>query len=112
MFEPRVEGWLKVWDARSGKLTWGTPVPGTMVLGLAFHPNGQSLAVGYGRVGDLKQTGYVQLHRVTDGTLLGDPFDKLVGGVNAVAFDRDGRRLAGRGRTRRAQSPLDPRVRG
>jgi WD40 repeat protein/tRNA A-37 threonylcarbamoyl transferase component Bud32 len=92
--EPRVEGWLKVWDARSGELIWGPPVPGTMVLGLAFRPDGRSLAVGYVRFQDLKHPGYVQLHRVTDGKPLGGAFGKLVSGVNVVAFDRGGRRLA------------------
>jgi WD40 repeat protein/tRNA A-37 threonylcarbamoyl transferase component Bud32 len=92
---PRVEGWLKAWDAISGKLVWNPPpMSGTMVLGLAFRPDGQSLAVGYGRLGDLKHTGHVQLHRVTDGSPVGDAFGKLAGGVNAVAFGRGGRRLA------------------
>jgi WD40 repeat protein len=91
---PKVEGWLKVWDANNGKLVWSQNVSGTTVPSLAFRPHGQSLAIGYGRFGDLKQTGYVRLHRVTDGEPLGDPFGKLVGGVNAVAFDHDGRRLA------------------
>ena len=93
-YNPRAEGWLKVWDAASGKLVWDRPVPGTTVMSLAFHPDGRSLAVGYGLRRDLKHAGHVQLHRVTDGAPLGDPFGKLVGGVNAVAFDRDGRRLA------------------
>jgi WD40 repeat protein/tRNA A-37 threonylcarbamoyl transferase component Bud32 len=91
---PRVEGWLKVWDAFTGKPRWNRTVAGTMVLSLAFHPNGQSLAVGYGRFQDLKHPGYVQLHRVTDGKPLGGAFGKLVSGVNVVAFDRGGRRLA------------------
>jgi WD40 repeat protein len=91
---PQVEGWLEVWDANSGKRRWSRSVHGSMVRGLAFRPDSQSLAVGYGRLGDLTHTGHVQLHRVTDGSPLGDAFGKLASGVNAVAFDRDGSRLA------------------
>ena len=36
-------------------------------MSLAFHPRGQSLAVGYGLYSDLKHVGYVRLHRATDG---------------------------------------------
>ena len=91
---PRAGGWLKVWDAASGELVWNKPVPGTTVMSLAFHPDGRSLAVADGLRWDPKHAGHVQLFRVTDGAPLGDPFGELAGGVNAVAFDRDGRRLA------------------
>jgi WD40 repeat protein len=90
---PRVEGWLKVWDATSGKPIWSRTVSGTTVMSLAFQPHVQSLAVGYGRYSDPNHVGYVQLHHATDGAST-DAFGKLVGGVNAVAFDREGHRLA------------------
>jgi WD40 repeat protein/serine/threonine protein kinase len=94
-YDPKVVGWLKAWNATSGKLVWNRAVlPGTTVMSVAFGPDGQSLAVGYGLYSDLKHVGYAQLHRLSDGAPLGDAFGKLVGGVNAVAFDRGGRRLA------------------
>jgi WD40 repeat protein/tRNA A-37 threonylcarbamoyl transferase component Bud32 len=94
-YRPRAEGWLKVWDAASGEPVWSLPpTSGTTVMSLAFHPGGQSLAVGYGRYSDLNHVGYVRFRRTRDGEPLGDDFGKLVGGVNAVVFDREGRRLA------------------
>jgi WD40 repeat protein/tRNA A-37 threonylcarbamoyl transferase component Bud32 len=95
-YRPRAECWLNAWDATSGKPAWRRPVTvsGTTVMSLAFHPGGQSFAVGYGLYSDLKNVGYVRLHRTIDGEPLGDDFGKLVGGVNAVTFDREGRRLA------------------
>jgi WD40 repeat protein len=94
-YAPRAEGWLKAWDAASGKSVWSSqPVIGTTVMSLVFHSKGQSLAVGYGLYSSLKHAGYVRVHRARDGAPIGDSFGKMVGGVNAVAFDREGRRLA------------------
>ncbi len=93
-YGPRAEGWLKVWDATSGEPVWSRTVSGTTVMSLAFHPGGQSIAVGYGLYSDLEHVGYVRLHRPIDGEPLGDDFGKLAGGINAVAFHREGRRLA------------------
>src|SRR5262249_14577091 len=73
-YNPRAEGWLKVWDAINGEPVWSRTVSGTTVMSLAFHPKGQSLAVGYGRYSDPNHTGHVQFRRTIDGALLGDAF--------------------------------------
>src|SRR5262249_52749041 len=97
-FLPQPQGWLQVWDVATGKAVWNQPVSGTTVLSLAFHPKGQFLAAGHG-LGtgsrySRKHTGYVRLHRLNDGVPLGTAFGEQDGSVNAMGFDREGRRLA------------------
>jgi WD40 repeat protein len=91
---PQPGGWLRVWDVATGKAVWERTVSGTTVMCLVFHPQNQFLAVGHGLFSARNHTGYVRLHRPEDGTPLGTAFGEQKGGVNAMRFDHDGRRLA------------------
>jgi WD40 repeat protein/tRNA A-37 threonylcarbamoyl transferase component Bud32 len=97
-YNPRPEGWLQVWDATTYRTLWRRFVTGNTVMSLMFHPDGRSLAAGYGlhmwSLSDMQHAGHSMLHRVADGEPIGREFGKLVGGVNAIAFDREGRHLA------------------
>jgi WD40 repeat protein len=61
-------------------------------MSVAFNPDGQSLAVGFGQYSQDK-TFQVKLYKVTTGQET-VTFPGPKGGVNALAFHRDGRRLA------------------
>jgi WD40 repeat protein/tRNA A-37 threonylcarbamoyl transferase component Bud32 len=92
-------GWLTLRDASTGRPRWtGPPEPGVAVIGVAFAPDGKTLAVGYGlvgyRLGRPEDRGWVRLWDVDTGKPLGARFGETAGGVRGLAFHRDGRRIA------------------
>jgi WD40 repeat protein len=84
---------IEVWDAKTGEILWAkqeTQLP--QAMSVAFSPDGESLAVGFGLYSQEK-TFQVKLHDVATGREA-DTFPGPKGGVNDLAFDPDGRRLA------------------
>jgi WD40 repeat protein/tRNA A-37 threonylcarbamoyl transferase component Bud32 len=84
---------ITVRDAKTGAILWAAHEPTLpQAMSVAFSPDGKSLAVGFG---EYSGSGIypVKLYEVASGretvSILGPK-----GGVNAVAFDRDGRHLA------------------
>jgi RNA polymerase sigma factor (sigma-70 family) len=79
------DGWVNLWDARTGRLLRRVGLHAGYVIGLAFSPDGRSLAVGYWRgfriweVATGKERANLQAH---------------AGDITSVAFSPDGRALA------------------
>jgi WD40 repeat protein/tRNA A-37 threonylcarbamoyl transferase component Bud32 len=94
-YGPKVEGWLVVWDAATGKPLWPPRRESeATVMSVAFSPDGKLLAAGYGHYSSKDTTGHVQLWDVASGKARGEKFAATRGGVNSVSFHRDGRRVA------------------
>jgi WD40 repeat protein len=86
-------GLVLVWDAESGRSVWTNTEPGLDAMSVAFSPDGQSLAVGYGLYSDSK-IGKVKIWDVATGKEMKSSFAGPKGGVNKLAFDPTGKRLA------------------
>jgi WD40 repeat protein/serine/threonine protein kinase len=88
-----VDPHVEVWDVKTGELVWAKREPQLpQAMSVAFSPDGESLAAGFGRYSQDK--GFeVKLYQATTG-LERVTFPAPAGGVNELAFHRDGRRLA------------------
>jgi WD40 repeat protein len=85
-------GLVLVWDSATGQIAWPRSVPPLSAMSVAFSPDSKSLAVGYGYYsGD--QVGKVEIREVASGEEI-KSFPGPPGGVNKVAFDPAGKRLA------------------
>jgi WD40 repeat protein len=80
---------VKLWDPTSGRLLQTLQSPGSMILGIAFHPHGHALA-------SAGSSGRLNLWDAATGKLLHQlkSHDGLVWGI---AFDPSGRSLASAG---------------
>jgi WD40 repeat protein len=83
-------GTAKVWDTATGKEIASLRVPNRLIHGLAFAPDGKTLATG---VGYYDTPGAVWLWDVPTGKLR-TALDGHAGPVRAVAFSGDGKLLA------------------
>jgi WD40 repeat protein len=89
-----------VWDLATRKLVRKLPVGDPLVLGLAFSPDGHMLACATGP--SLKRPDSdIQVWNVTSAKQLGSLHTHTDGGVNAVAWGKDGRTLVSCGWDRR-----------
>ncbi|HKI20655.1 MAG TPA: hypothetical protein VKA15_22385, partial [Isosphaeraceae bacterium] len=86
-------GLVLVWDEESGRSVWTSTEPGLNAMSVAFSPDGQSLAVGYG-FNSQSQIGKVKVWDVATGKKEIKSFTGPRGGVNKLAFDPTGKRLA------------------
>jgi WD40 repeat protein/serine/threonine protein kinase len=84
---------LTLLDAATGQPLWTIQEPGTNLLGLAFAPDGKTIACGCGGFNDYSGIGYVRFRDSATGKergrLVGGP-----GGVTSVAYSPDGTQLA------------------
>ena len=84
---------IEVRDAKTGDVIWAKHEPGlTQAMSVAFSPDGVSLAVGFGEYSGGRAFP-VKLYKVATGEET-DIFPAVAGGVNDLAFHRDGRHLA------------------
>src|SRR5262249_2857814 len=84
---------VMVRDAKTGKVLWTKHEPAlTQAMGVAFRPDGKSLAVGFGEYSG-PGVHPVKLYDVATGRET-TTFPGLKGGVNDLAFHPDGRHLA------------------
>ncbi len=84
---------IEVRDAKSGDVIWAKHEPGlTQAMSVAFSPDGRSLAVGFGEYSGGRAFP-VKLYKVATGEET-DTLPAAPGGVNDLAFHRDGRHLA------------------
>jgi len=89
-----------VWDLATRKLVRKLPVGDHWVLELAFSPDGHMLACGTG-TSPKRREPEIQVWNVTSAKLLGSLHKHTDGGVNAVAWGKDGRTLVSCGWDRR-----------
>ncbi len=90
---PRTEGRLSIWDPVTGQHVWSRTDPDLVALSVAFSPDSQSVAAGYGLYNDDTAVGKVKVYDVASGRTawaLPGP----AGGANKVAFHPGGKRLA------------------
>ena len=85
-------GLVLVWDVESGRSLWTSTEPNLDAMSVAFSPDGQSLAVGYGFYSQ-SQTGDVKIWDLKTGKEM-KSFAGPFGGVNKLAFDLTGKCLA------------------
>jgi WD40 repeat protein/tetratricopeptide (TPR) repeat protein len=88
-------GGVLVWDSATGQSAWSHRQQDYDVMSVAFGPDGKWLAIGYGFYSDLKK-GRVKILDSATGTEIRSLPGPL-GGVNKLAFDPKGGRLAASG---------------
>ena len=81
-------------DAASGRELWRAAERGVQILALAYSPDGRTIASGCGHFNDYETSGYARLRDARTGAEVGPRMAGSPGGVLAVAFAHDGRRLA------------------
>ena len=85
---------VEVRDAKTGEILWAKHEPRLpQAMSVAFSPDGKSLAVGFGVYSSDRCPFQVKLYEVATGQET-DTFPGPKGGVNDLAFHRDGRHLA------------------
>jgi WD40 repeat protein/serine/threonine protein kinase len=89
---------LAVLDIETKRQLWQVAERGVLVLGLAYSPDGQTIATGCGGFNNYSDSGFVRLRSAQGGTAIAEPIQGRPGGVLSVAFSPDGRRLAYSGR--------------
>jgi WD40 repeat protein/serine/threonine protein kinase len=85
-------GHVQVWDSADGRSQWSRTDPGYHVMSVAFSRDGAWLAVGYGFYSEFR-VGLVKVLDAASGAEIRS-FSGPAGGVNKVAFDANGKRLA------------------
>jgi len=84
---------IEVRDSKTGEALWTKHEPQLpQAMSVAFSPDGKSLAVGFGEYSQLRVF-QVKLYEVATGREM-ETFAGPKGGVNDLAFHRDGRHLA------------------
>ncbi len=86
-------GVVQVHDAATGQLRWRKDGLPHLVRSLAYSPDGQLLAIASGNWWGTRGGG-LQLRNATTGVLVCDITEGIEEGLLALAFSRDGRRLA------------------
>ena len=93
---PRAEARVTVWEVASGRMSWTAVEPGAYLTnGLAFAPDGKSLAAGYGDYFGFfnRDLGRVKFWDVASGREIGS-LPVAIGGVSRLAYAPDGKRVA------------------
>ncbi len=88
-----LDGGLVLWDVATGRRLLGTPLPVKEggVQGVAFSPDGKTLAAGYTRRPE--EGGVVLWDAITRGRLAGGPLRIREGGVVDLAISPDGKSM-------------------
>jgi WD40 repeat protein/serine/threonine protein kinase len=85
---------LTLLDIQTGRPRWQTTEHGVHILGLAFAPDGRTIATGCGIFNSLTESGFSRLRDARTGAAVGPPIPGAPGGVLSVALAPDGDQLA------------------
>ena len=85
---------LMLLDAESGKPIWQASERNIHVLGLAFAPDGLTIAAGCGHFNSYNSAGFARLRDARTGAIRGQPIPGAPGGVLSVSYAPDGRQIA------------------